>query len=163
MQNFRGGGGVGGVGGVGGASSTHEITMFTERRHGMMQLFFNNLKTYTRERLDGTSAPTFFNHFVQIQIRLQFLTGIFSSQVSPPDFHLTLEQINILWECVAVSDPLCTDELFQWLLMQVHNKEQHAIGVDGFRLIYDEKLPTLKPETISMLGLNLFSQLCQVR
>lgn len=32
----------------------------------------------------------------------------------------------------------------------------------GFRLIYNEKLPTLKPETISMLGLNLFSQLCQL-
>ena len=29
-------------------------------------------------------------------------------------------------------------------------------------MIYDEKLPTLKPETISMLGLNLFSQLGQL-
>ena len=130
----------------------------------MMQLFFTNLQTYTRERLEGggKECPPFFNHMAQIQIRLQFLTGIFSSQVSPLDFRLTSEQINVLWECVVDTDPLCTDELFQWLLMQVHNREQHAIGIDGFRLIYDEKLPTLKPETISMLGLNLFSQLCHI-
>lgn len=30
-------------------------------------------------------------------------------------------------------------------------------------MIYDIKLPTINPETISMLGLNLFSQLCAVR
>lgn len=30
-------------------------------------------------------------------------------------------------------------------------------------MIYDVKLPTINPETISMLGLNLFSQLCTVR
>ena len=153
QQNFRGGVSNG---------STHDITMFTERRHGMMHLFFTNLQTYTRERFEGRECPPFFNHMAQIQIRLQFLTGIFSSQVSPLDFRLNSEQINVLWECVVDTDPLCTDELFQWLLMQVHNREQHAIGIDGFRLIYDEKLPTLKPETISMLGLNLFSQLCHI-
>lgn len=60
------------------------------------------------------------------------------------------------------SDPAASDDLFQYLLMQIHSKDQHAIGLDGFRLIYDEKLPTLRPETISMLGLNLFSQLCQL-
>jgi ubiquitin carboxyl-terminal hydrolase 34 len=48
------------------------------------------------------------------------------------------------------------------LLRQVHSKEQHAIGLNGFKMIYDDKLPTLKPETISMLGLSLFSQLCQL-
>ena len=114
QQNFRGGVSNG---------STHDITMFTERRHGMMQLFFSNLQIYTRERLEGRECPAFFNHMAQIQIRLQFLTGIFSSQVSPLDFRLNSEQINVLWECVVDTDPLCTDELFQWLLMQVHNRE----------------------------------------
>ena len=49
-----------------------------------------------------------------------------------------------------------------FVLLQVHSKEQHAIGLNGFKMIYDDKLPTLRPETISMLGLNLFSQLCQL-
>ena len=57
------------------------------------------------------------------------------------------------------SDPVCSDDFFQWLLLQVHTKDQHAITMEGFRLIYNEKLPSLRPETISMLGLNLFSQL----
>jgi ubiquitin carboxyl-terminal hydrolase 34 len=82
-------------------------------------------------------------------------------QVSPLDFHLSNDQINILWECLA-NDPICSDDFFQWLLVQVHTKEQHAITIEGFRLIYNEKLPTLRPETITMLGLNLFSQLCQL-
>ena len=63
--------------------------------------------------------------------------------------------------CLA-NDPVCSDDFFQWLLVQVHTKDQHAITIDGFRLIYNEKLPNLRPETISMLGLNLFSQLCQL-
>jgi ubiquitin carboxyl-terminal hydrolase 34 len=126
-----------------------------------MRLFFSNLQEYTNQHQEGKECPPFFNHLAQIQTRLQFLGVIFSIQVSPPDFHLTNAHIHILWECLA-SDPICSDDFFQWLLVQVHSKEQHAIALDGFRLIYNDKLPTLKPETISMLGLNLFSQLCQL-
>ena len=147
FQNFRG-------------MDTHEVSMFAERRHNMMKLFFDNLQVYTEEHKKGKDRP-FFNHLAQIQVRLQFLGVIFSSQVSPNEFHLSNDQINILWSCLA-NDPVCSDDFFQWLLVQVHTKDQHAITIDGFRLIYNEKLPNLRPETISMLGLNLFSQLCQL-
>ncbi len=143
------------------STDTHEVTMYAERKHGMMRLFFTNLETYTRERREGRSPPPFFNHLAQIQIRLQFLSVVFSVHVSPPQLKLTHEQIRVLWESLA-DDPVCSDDLFQYLLMQVHTKEQHAINIEGFRIIYNEKLPTLRPETISMLGLNLFSQLCQL-
>ena len=146
-QNFRG-------------MDTHDVSMFAERKHNMMKLFFDNLQTYSENHKNGKECP-FFNHLAQIQVRLQFLGVIFSSQVSPTDFHLSNEQINILWSCLA-NDPICSDDFFQWLLVQVHTKDQHAITMEGFRLIYNEKLPTLRPETISMLGLNLFSQLCQL-
>ncbi|XP_059086581.1 ubiquitin carboxyl-terminal hydrolase puf-like [Tigriopus californicus] len=139
---------------------TSDVCMFTEKRHKMTQLFFSNLQIYQNEFRSGIAKP-FFSHMAQIQVRLHFLTVIFSSQVSPMDFRLTNEQINILWECLA-SDPACSDDFFQWLLMQIHSKDQHAISLEGFKLIYEEKLPSLKPETISMLGLNLFSQLCQL-
>lgn len=147
FQNFRG-------------MDTHEISMFAERRHNMMKLFFDNLKNYTENYQSGKECP-FFNHLAQIQVRLQFLSVIFSVQVSPCDFHLSNEQINTLWACMA-KDPVCSDDFFQWLLLQVHTKDQHAITMEGFRLIYNEKLPSLRPETISMLGLNLFSQLWQL-
>ena len=71
------------------------------------------------------------------------------------------EQLNILWSCMA-KDPVCSDDFFQWLLLQVHTKDQHATTMEGFRVIYNEKLPSLRPETITMLGLNLFSQLWQL-
>ncbi len=141
---------------------THDICMFTERRHGMTRLFFDNLDLYTRERREGKAPPPFFNHVTQIQTRLQFLNIVFSGHVSPQDFRLTPEQVNTLWECLA-DDPTASDDLFQYLLMQIHSKDQHAIGLDGFRLIYEEKLGQLRPENISMLGLNLFSQLCQLQ
>ena len=117
FQNFRG-------------MDTHEVSMFAEKRHGMMRLFFNNLEEYTKQHQEGKESPPFFHHLAQIQTRLQFLGVIFSIQVSPPDFHLTNAQIYILWECLA-SDPICSDDFFQWLLVQVHSKEQHAIALDG--------------------------------
>ena len=77
---------------------THEVSMFAERRHNMMKLFFDNLTTYTENhKVAGkVPAPPFFNHLAQIQVRLSFLSVIFSIQVSPNDFHLNKEQINIL-------------------------------------------------------------------
>ena len=68
FQNFRG-------------MDTHEVSMFAERRHNMMKLFFDNLKTYTENYKSGVECP-FFNHLAQIQVRLQFLSVIFSVQVS---------------------------------------------------------------------------------
>ena len=120
FQNFRG-------------MDTHEVSMFAEKRHNMMRLFFTNLQEYTKQHRGGQECPPFFNHLAQIQTRLQFLGVIFSIQVSPPEFHLTNGQIHILWECLA-SDPICSDDFFQWLLVQVHSKEQHAIALEGKHL-----------------------------
>jgi ubiquitin carboxyl-terminal hydrolase 34 len=75
FQNFRG-------------MDTHEVSMFAERRHNMMRLFFDNLKTYTENNKSGVQCP-FFNHLAQIQVRLQFLSVIFSVQVSK-------EMVNLL-------------------------------------------------------------------
>ncbi len=87
-------------------------------------LFFDNLALYSRERREGRKPPPpFFNHLAQIQTRLQFLSIIFSTHVSPLDFRLTPEQINTLWECLA-DDSAVSDDLFQYLLMQIHSKDQ---------------------------------------
>ena len=39
-------------------------------------------------------------------------------QISPVDFTLTQYQIHVMWECLA-NDPVCSDDFFQWLLVQV--------------------------------------------
>ncbi|CAB4065741.1 USP34 [Lepeophtheirus salmonis] len=128
---------------------THEVSMYAERKFGMTNLFFNNLHDYFKSRKSNEVEEPFFNHLAQVQVRLQFLGVLFSIQVSPIDFRLSNDQIHILWECLA-SDPITSDDLFQWLLIQAHSKEQHAIGLDGFKLIYNEKIPLVKPETISI-------------
>ena len=136
---------------------THDVTTHTERTHQMMRLFFENLETYSKERKEGKEHP-FYSHTTQVQVRLQFLAMIFSNQVSPESFRLNRNQVSVLWESLA-NEPATSDDLFQWLLGQAHSKEQHALGIQEVRFIHQEKLPALRPETMTMTGLSLLSQL----
>jgi ubiquitin carboxyl-terminal hydrolase 34 len=115
------------------------------------------LQAYTTDRRAGKDHP-FYPHTVQIQVRLHFLAMLFSHSISPDQFRLTQEQVSILWECLA-RDAVSSDDLFQWLLAQAHSKDQHALGIDSVKFIYSEKLPELRPDTMTMTGLNLLSQL----
>ncbi|QQP55435.1 Ubiquitin carboxylterminal hydrolase 34like [Caligus rogercresseyi] len=141
-----------------GLDTTHEVAMYAERKFRMTSLFFNNLQVYFNSRKNKNSGeaapeepPQFFNHLSQVQVRLHLTPGL--PTLKPADPHpLGVPRLG----------PISSDDLFQWLLIQAHSKEQHAIGLDGFKLIYNEKIPLIQPETISMLGLNLFSQLCQL-
>lgn len=75
---------------------------------------------------------------------------------------LSLAQVDTLWSCLA-ADPQCSDELFSWLLNNARSKDhQHALGLDALRHLYLKKLPSLPPETMSMVGLTLFQQLHSV-
>lgn len=76
-------------------------------------------------------------------------------------FSLSVDQVDTLWSCLA-TDAQCSDELFSWLLNQAKSKEQHALGMDALKHLYMKKLPSLEPETISMTGLGLFQQLCNL-
>ena len=137
----------------------HNMAVRLEKKHGMMRAFFDNLEAYTRDRRAGKKPePPVFTHLQQIQTRLHFLTQVFSIHVSPANLCLSLAQIDKLWECVA-EDPECQDDWFQYLMMQVHTKEQHAITREGFKMIYHRKLPSMAPERIPILALNLYSTL----
>ncbi|KAK2584981.1 hypothetical protein KPH14_008512 [Odynerus spinipes] len=140
-----------------GAMDAHTITTWADRERGMMKHFFNNLKTYT------STGPksNLYSHQTEIQVRLQFLSSIFSPLGSPDCFRLSLEQVDILWQCLS-QDPTCADELFSWLLSQAKSTEQHALGMDTLKHLCMRKLPSLPPETISMTGLSLFQQLCNL-
>ena len=140
-------------------TDTHEMTIYTEKTHEMTKLFFDNLQRYYSERKQSKEPLSgFYSHTTQIQARLQFLAMIFSNQLSPDGFRLHQSQVSTLWECLAC-DPATSDDMFQWLLVQAHSKDQHALGIDSVRFIHREKLPQLKPEAMTMTGLNLLSQL----
>lgn len=74
---------------------------------------------------------------------------------------LTLDQVDALWEWLA-HDPECADCYFSWLQSQAKNGEQHALGLDALQHLYLKKLPELRPEEFSMVGLSLFQQLCSL-
>lgn len=70
--------------------------------------------------------------------------------------------MDTLWSCLA-TDPQCSDDLFRWLLNNSRSKDhQHALGLDALRHLFLKKLPTLPPETMSIVGLTLFQQLHSV-
>lgn len=139
-----------------GTMDAHTITTWADRERGMMKHFFNNLKTYA-----SAGPKSLYSHQTEVQVRLQFLSSIFSPLGSPDSFRLNLEQVDTLWNCLA-QDSCCADELFSWLLSQAKSTEQHALGMDTLKHLCMRKLPTLPPETISMTGLSLFQQLCNL-
>ncbi|XP_035782430.1 ubiquitin carboxyl-terminal hydrolase puf-like isoform X2 [Anopheles albimanus] len=152
--------------------TTHQVVMWSERQHRMMFHFFNNLKHYTSMvRGDGSGAKTevslpmnstgtapLYSHVTQIQVRLQFLSSVFSDVGSPRNFRLTLNQVDSLWACLA-HDPECSDCLFAWLQAQVKGGDTHALGLNAIQHLYMKRLSELKPEGISMIALGLFQQL----
>ncbi|KAM7288964.1 ubiquitin carboxyl-terminal hydrolase 34 [Ixodes scapularis] len=143
-------------------ADTYCVTMWAEREHGMMRLFLEDLVRYTSGRREGNaSVHKLYSHREQIQVRLHFLSCIFSAAGSPEDFGLSRDQVDVLWSCLAL-DPECGDELFSWLLSQVRSKEQHALNADLFRHLLLHKLPQLPAPTTSMTALHLLQQLSGV-
>ncbi|XP_064603807.1 ubiquitin carboxyl-terminal hydrolase 34-like isoform X2 [Liolophura sinensis] len=139
---------------------THTVTMWAEKEFSMMHHFFDNLLHYTNAIKNGTiPSGALYSHVEEIQVRLLFLTCVFSSIGSPENFRLSLDQVDTLWTCLA-TDPECSDECLSWFLNQAKSKDHHAMGPETFKHIFLEKMPKLCPESMSMIGLNLFQQLC---
>ncbi|XP_035892637.1 ubiquitin carboxyl-terminal hydrolase puf isoform X2 [Anopheles stephensi] len=152
--------------------TTHQVVLWSERQHRMMFHFFNNLKHYSSSVRNNGPATTgsvqttdstnlggpLYSHVTQIQVRLQFLTSVFSDVGSPRSFRLTLNQVDSLWACLA-NDAECSDCLFSWLQGQVKGGDTHALGLNAIQHLYMKRLSELKPEGISMVALGLFQQL----
>ncbi|XP_070409718.1 ubiquitin carboxyl-terminal hydrolase 34 isoform X3 [Nothobranchius furzeri] len=145
----------------GSSYDTHWITMWAEKELHMMKLFFDNLQHYIQEVRENQHKFALYSHSAEVQVRLQFLTCVFSTLGSPDHFRLSLEQVDILWHCL-VEDAECYDDALHWFLNQVRSKDQHAMGMETYKHLFLEKMPQLKPETISMTGLNLFQHLCNL-
>ncbi|CAL1294964.1 unnamed protein product [Larinioides sclopetarius] len=141
-----------------GSSDTYSVTLWAEKEHKMMKHFFNNLVNYTSNK---SNSKSMYSHKDEIQVRLHFLTCVFSTAGSPESFRLNHEQVDTLWQCLA-RDPECADELFGWFLNQAKGKEQHALSISLFKHILLEKMPQLPPESISMMALNLLQQLSSI-
>ncbi|XP_052769790.1 ubiquitin carboxyl-terminal hydrolase 34-like isoform X3 [Mya arenaria] len=139
--------------------SCHTITQWAEREFRMMDHFFVDLGHYTETyRQHGTPSTSLYSHKDEVQVRLMFLAGVFSSTCSTDNFRLNLDQVDTLWSCLA-TDAKCCDDWLNWVLNQAKSKDHHALGLDTFKHLFLEKMPGLRPESMSMIGLTLFQQL----
>ncbi|KAG8184718.1 hypothetical protein JTE90_019322 [Oedothorax gibbosus] len=141
------------------SSDTYSVTLWAEKEHKMMKHFFNNLVNYTTNI--GSRKISMYSHKDEIQVRLHFLTCVYSTAGSPESFRLNHEQMDTLWQCLA-TDHECADELFGWILNQAKGKEQHALNTPLFKHVLLEKMPQLPPESTSMMALNLLQQLSSI-
>lgn len=143
--------------------------MWAEEQHQMMHHFFNNITYYEASlkneqdcsQIKMADGCLMYTHRTQVQVRLHFLTSVFSSAASPNSFNLSLEQVDILWNWLA-HDPECADCLFVWLHNQTRGVDSHALGLESLHYLYNKKIPELKPEGISMVALVFFQQLCTI-
>ncbi|XP_048258866.1 ubiquitin carboxyl-terminal hydrolase 34-like isoform X4 [Haliotis rufescens] len=140
-------------------ADTHAVTMWSENNLGMMKHYFRDLVHYTENRRNRSNS--LYSHKDETGVRLDFLTCVFSSMGSPDSFRLNQTQVDELWECLA-ADPECTDDCLKWFLTQAKSKDHHALGLETFKHIFLEKMPQLRPETMSAIGLNLFQSLSQL-
>ena len=60
---------------------------WANKKLNMMKLYFENLVQYCQQReTAGTGNESFFNHYEEVQSRLQFLTSVYSTELSPQKF-----------------------------------------------------------------------------
>ncbi|XP_066170556.1 ubiquitin carboxyl-terminal hydrolase 34-like [Sylvia atricapilla] len=109
--------------------------MWAEKELNMMKLFFDNLVHYIQAVREGRHKHALYSHSAEVQVRLQFLTCVFSTLGSPDHFRLSLEQVDILWHCL-VEDSECYDDALHWFLNQVRSKDQHAMGMETYKHLF---------------------------
>jgi len=55
---------------------------------------------------------------------------------------LTMEQVDALWNCLAV-DPLSSDDCLNWFLTTAKSKDYHALSINTMRHIFIDKVRLL--------------------
>ncbi|KAL9953976.1 hypothetical protein ACROYT_G041461 [Oculina patagonica] len=144
---------------VSGDQGPHWVTAWASRELNMMELFFNNITHYVESVARGdVSSNSLYSPVEEVQARLQYLSSVFSCELSQQDFKLSSSQVDVLWHCL-VCDSESSDDTLEWFLQQAQSKEFHALDAAALQYIFTEKLPSLPAEKFSMTGLHLLQQL----
>jgi hypothetical protein len=68
-------------------ASTYGVVEWANKKMNMMKLYFENLVQYCQQRENaGGANESFFNHYEEVNARLQFLTSVYSTELSPHKF-----------------------------------------------------------------------------
>jgi ubiquitin carboxyl-terminal hydrolase 34 len=145
------------------SEQTYKTILWINDKYSMMDIFFDNLKQFSEQPMDDTEYENIRQN--EVQVRLNFLTFVYSIQATPREFDLTIEQIDQLWQSIILNGKFkaCTkDLLFHWLLNQTKNKEEHAITLNKFKYIFMYKINMLDPKCFTTLSLNLYQELFKI-
>lgn len=144
---------------VSGDQGPHWVTAWASRELNMMELFFNNITHCVETVAQGdVTGSSLYSPIEEVQARLQFLSSVFSCELSQQDFKLSTSQVDVLWHCL-VCDSDRSDDTLEWFLQQAQSKEFHALDASALQYIFTEKLPSLPAEKFTMTGLHLLQQL----
>jgi ubiquitin carboxyl-terminal hydrolase 34 len=78
---------------------------------------------------------------IEIQSRLDFLTAMYSNEITPDIFRLTLSQVDCLWKCLVTELPDNYHYLaLSWLYKQTNSEDLHALGLDASKHIFVHKV-----------------------
>ena len=70
---------------------------WANKKLNMMKLYFENLVQYCQQREKaGGANESFFNHYEEVHARLQFLTSVYSTELSPQKFSKLKEEAMLL-------------------------------------------------------------------
>ncbi|CAF1004126.1 unnamed protein product, partial [Didymodactylos carnosus] len=147
------------------------FTLFNDKYH-ILNAFFNDLQQLARKIREQQQSPANgipVSIQTEVEVRLHFLTCIFSSSATPKEFHLNQIQATVLWDCLTVimasassSSSTCREDLYTWLLNQLKNRDGgHALSLDTFKHLLSEKLITLNPEYACCQQLTLIQDILQ--
>jgi ubiquitin carboxyl-terminal hydrolase 34 len=149
----------------------HRAVAYAQLYHSMISTFFSNLVTFTQHfqaKLQSNISTTRKKRILNlarshVQSRLAFLSFVYSSLGSPRDFELPREHVVCLWDTlIGFQDDCIKDDLFSWFLTQAKSKEQHAISIETFKLIFVNKMPLLDPNGFSQMALHLYQELFKI-
>ena len=79
-------------------ASTYGVVEWANKKLNMMKLYFDNLAQYCQGRRGNTKPKeSFFNHYEEVQARLQFLTSVYSNDLSPAKFSKRALDTFLFW------------------------------------------------------------------
>jgi ubiquitin carboxyl-terminal hydrolase 34 len=70
------------------SAEIQHTTMWAEQEHHMMPHFFANLMLFTE---NGPRHPNLFPQLIEVQVRLNFLTSVYSAPITPESFRFVLK------------------------------------------------------------------------
>lgn len=82
---------------VSGDQGPHWVTAWASRELNMMELFFNNITHCVETVAEGdVTSTSLYSPIEEVQARLQFLSSVFSCELSQQDFSKCIVQVHCI-------------------------------------------------------------------